>query len=134
MIKEYSVHRLTDIIIATERERKVTDSSANMSTRKILFDPCGSFNEIYGIVIMFFDPCGYGKYIGVKNNIMRIKTYFIYQKTVSPFANFYFTGGCICLTFLIKSHYDGGRSILADDTGMFEENVLAFFQRNGVND
>ena len=44
------------------------------------------------------------------------------------------SGGCICLTFLIKSHYDGGRSILADDTGMFEENFLAFFQRNGVND
>ena len=128
------MHGLTDIIVATEREREVADSSADVCTREIFLYPSGSFNKIYSIVIMFFNPRSYSKHIGVKNNIVRIKTNFVNQKTVSPLANFDFTGGCICLTFLIKSHYDGGRSILADDTGMFEENVLAFFQRNGVND
>ena len=127
------MHGLTDIIVATEREREVADSSADVCTREIFLYPSGSFNKIYSIVIMFFNPRSYSKHIGVKNNIVRIKTNFVNQKTVSPLANFDFTGGCICLSFLVERHDHSSGSILPDDSGMFKESFLPLFQRNRVD-
>ena len=78
MIKEYGVHRFTNIIIAAKRERKITDSPTDMGTGKIPFNPSGSFDKIYRVIIVLFNPCSYGKHVGVKDNIVRIKPHFIY--------------------------------------------------------
>ena len=67
------------------------------------------------------------------NYIVRIKTDFVNQKTVSPLANFDFTGGCICLSFFVERHDHSSGSILPDDSGMFKEGFLPLFQRNRVD-
>ena len=134
MVKEHSVHGFTDIIVTTERERKVTYSPADMRSGKVFLNPTGSFDEVHRIVVMLFDTRSYGKHIRIENNIVRVKTYFINQKTISTLANFYFTRSSVSLSFFIKSHYYGRSSVLLDNPGVFKEFVFAFFQRNRVND
>ena len=104
-----------------------------MGARKILFNPSRRLYKIYRIVIMFLDPCCHSQYIRVENDIMRIESYLIYKQMIGPFANFYFTGGCISLPFLIKSHHYHSRTILANRTSMFKEFLLSLFQRDGIH-
>ena len=127
------MHGFTDIVIATERERKVTYSTTDMRTGKVFLNPSGSFNEVYRIVVMFFESRSYGEHIGVEDNIMGIKIDFVDQQAVCTLAHLYLAGGRIRLTFFVKSHYDSGSSVLFDSPGMFEEYFFPFFQRNRVN-
>ena len=97
------MHGFTNIVVATERERQVTHPTADMRAGKIFLNPSGSFNEVHGIVVMFFDSRSYGKHIGVEDYIMGIKIDFINQKTVCALAYFYLTGGSIRLAFSSKA-------------------------------
>ena len=134
MIKEYRMHCFTNIIIATERERKITYSPADVCTGKIFPDPSGSFYKVYGVIVMLFDSCSHRKHIRVENNIMRIESNFINQQTICTFAHFYLAGSSIRLSFFIKSHHDSCRSILLDDPGMLQKYFLPFLQRDRVYD
>ena len=134
MIKEHGMHGLTNIVVATERERKVAYPTADMRTGKILLYPSGSFNKIYGIVVVFFDSRSYGKYVGVENNIVRIEIYFVNQEAICALAYLYLTCRSIRLAFFIKSHHYSRCSVLLDSPGMFKKLLFALFQRDRVDD
>ena len=134
MIQEYGMHGLTNVVVATERERQVAHSSTDMSSRQILAYPSGSLNEINRIVIMFFDTRSHGQYIRVENNIFRCKSYLIYQNTICPFAYLNLTTVRIGLSLLIKSHDDDRRSKLFHLTGMCHKDLFSFLQGDRVDD
>lgn len=97
------MHCFTNIIIATERERKITHSTADVCTGKILPDPSGSFYKVYGVIVMLFDSCSHRKHIRVENNIMRIESNFINQQTICTFAHFYLAGSSTACPFSSKA-------------------------------
>ena len=127
------MHRLTNVIIASERERQITYSTTDMCPRQVLFDPSGCFDEINSIIVVFLNTRCYRKYIGIEDNIIRIETYLRSQNTVSAFANFNFALISICLALLVESHHHNGCSKLLDYRGTFDELFLPFLQGNGVD-
>ena len=112
------MHRLTDIIVATKRERKIAYTTADMRSGKILLYPTGCLDKIDRIIIVFFHPRSHGKHVRVKDDIIRIKVRFLCQQTISTLANFYLTFESIGLSFFIKSHHHSRRAILFYLTGM----------------
>ena len=88
------------------------------------------FDEIERVVIVFFDPRGNGKDVGVKHNILRRKSDGLCQDLVGALADFQFTGPGISLTGVIKSHHHNSKSVLPNFACLLNENGFAFFQGN----
>ena len=134
IVKEYGMHRLANVIIAAEREGKVTHSSTDMRTGQILAYPSGGTDKVYSIIVVLVHTSCHGKYIRVENYIMGIETYLVHQKTVCPFADLNLTFVRVCLPFFIKSHHHGRRTILLYGTRMFQEFIFPLLQGDGVDD
>ena len=128
------MHRLANVIIAAEREGKVTHSSTDMRTGQILAYPSGGTDKVYSIIVVLVHTGCHGKYIRVENYIMGIETYLVHQKTVCPFADLNLTFVRVCLPFFIKSHHHGCRTILLDGTRMLQEFIFPLLQGDGVDD
>ena len=64
------MHRLANVIIAAEREGKVTHSSTDMRTGQILAYPSGGTDKVYSIIVVLVHTGCHGKYIRVENYIM----------------------------------------------------------------
>ena len=122
------MHSLTYIIVATERERKITYSSADVCARKVTANPTCSFNKIDSIVIMFLDTSSHCQHVRIEDYILRTETDLLCKNTISPFANFYLPFKCIGLSFLVESHHDDCRPVLLDGTGVLNKSFFAFFQ------
>ena len=68
------MHGFTNVIIATKGKGKIADAATYFGQRHFLLDdPCG-FNEINGIIIMFFQTGGYCEYVWIKYYILRVIT------------------------------------------------------------
>ena len=63
--------------------------------------------KIFGIIIVFFDACGDGKNIRVKNNVVGGKADFFSQYFIGPLADADTFFDRICLAVFIKSHDHG---------------------------
>jgi len=59
VVEKHGMHGLADIIIATERERKIAYTTTDVSSWKVLLYPTDSFNKIYSIVVVFFNTRSY---------------------------------------------------------------------------
>ena len=46
------MHGLTDVVVATEREREVADTSADMRPWQVLLNPLGSTDEVGSISVV----------------------------------------------------------------------------------
>ena len=55
VIEERRVHRFAHKVIAAKREGDVADAAADLRPRQVVLDPPGGFDEIYRVVIVFFD-------------------------------------------------------------------------------
>ena len=82
---------------------------------------------------MLFNTSSHSQYIGIENDIMRIKAYLLRQYFISTGTYFNFTFKSICLSFLIKSHHHSGSSQFLYQTGMFYKFLLPFLQRNRID-
>ena len=74
MIEKNRMHDFANIVVAAEGKRKVAHSAAYFGIRQIGFDPFHGFDEIDGIVAMFFQPCGNGQYVGIEDDVFRLET------------------------------------------------------------
>ena len=95
--------------------------------------PSGSLNEIDRVIVVFFDTRGHGQHVGIENNIMRIKSYFVHQDMISPFTDLNLAAEGIGLSLLVESHDDDSRSELFHLAGMRHKHVLPFLQGDGVD-
>ena len=111
------MHRLPDIVISPERKREITDSSAHLGSRQVLFYPRRSFYKIHTVIAVFVYSGSYSQNIRVKNNIVRIESGFIHQQAVSPFAHFDLTAERVGLSFFVERHHHDRSSETTDFPG-----------------
>lgn len=48
----------------------IVDIIGGMGVREVVVDISISFNEIYGVVVMFVDVGSNSKYVGIENNVL----------------------------------------------------------------
>ena len=128
------MHRLTQIVIATEREREVADTTADMSPWQVLSNPLRSTDEVHSVGIMFLHTRCNGQHIRVEDNILRCKVYLLCQQSIGTLCYLYTTlvGGCLSL--FIETHHHHSSTHAFNITGMTQEDLLTLFQRDTVHD
>ncbi len=133
MIQEYGMHGLPHIIISTEREGKIADTAAHLRPRQVLLDPFHGTDKVKSVPVMFFHTGSDSQHIRIENNSVRIEIDFLPEETVSTSANLDLPFKRVCLPLFIKSHYDRSCTQLFDASGMLQENLFSFFQRNRIH-
>ena len=83
---------------------------------------------------MLLHARGHGQDVGVEDDVRRTEASFVYQQAVSPAADGYAAFVGIGLPLFVKGHHHRGGAQAADEAGMFQEFLLAFLQRDGVDD
>ena len=134
IIKEYGMNGLTDIIVSSERERQIAHASTHMCPRQIAPDPSGSFDKVHRIMVMFLHSRSNGQHIRIENDVMRIEAHLFCKQTIGSLAHFYLAGISIGLPLLVECHHHHGGTEATDAAGMMQKHLLAFFQRNGIDD
>ena len=126
------MHGFPNVIISTEREGQVTNTTTYFRARQILFDPLDCPDKIQCIAVVLVHSGCNRQHIRIKDDIIRIKSD-SYKQLISPLADFYFPFECISLTFLVKSHDNGSCAQLLYTTCMLQEACFTFLQGDRVN-
>ena len=134
MVQKHGVNGLAHRVIAPEAERYVRHSTRHLSPRQIGLDPARGLDEIDRVIVVLFNARRHGKNIGIENDVFRGETHVVHQDTVSARANFGLALVGVGLSFFIKRHHHGRRTITAHQTGLVLERLNAFFHGNGVDD
>ena len=70
MVEEYRVHGLANLVVATEAERQVADTTAGLGIRQMLLDPAYSLNKVYTVSLVFFQSCSYRQNVHVEDDVL----------------------------------------------------------------
>ena len=133
-MQEDAMNGFTDIGIATEREREVTDTTTHVGTRQILMNPLGGTDEFHGIVVVLLHTRSDGEYVRVKDDVERIHAQLVHQQPVSTLSYLNTALKGSCLTHFIEAHHHHGSTIAHHVPGMREEYLLTLLQRDGIDD
>ena len=127
------MNRFTHRIITAERKRHIGNSAADKRMWQVLFNPAASLNKIQTIAIVLFNTGGYGKAIGVKDNIFSREANIIYQHVVTALADLLAALQVIGLTVFIKGHHHNGSAVLFAQLSPFDKFGFAFFKADGID-
>ncbi len=83
---------------------------------------------------MLFQPCGNGKYVKVKDDVLRIVPNHFGQYFISPFAYFNLPLQCIGLANFVKGHHYHGSTVTLTNKGLLNKFLFSFLHGDGVND
>ena len=64
------MHGLAQVVVASERERQITYTAADMGARQILADPSGGTDEIECIDIVLLNARSDGEDVRVEDNVV----------------------------------------------------------------
>ena len=133
MVKESSVHGFAYGIISTEGKRYVADPTTYLCARKVLFDPARCIKEVNRILAVLFHSCSYWENIGIKNDILWIKFYLVYQDSVAALTDLDASLVGICLSLLIEGHDHYCSTKLLDGPCLLDKFFFPVFQGNRVH-
>ena len=104
-----------------------------MRARQIVTDALRRLDKINGVIIMFLNTGGDGKYVRVENNIFRRKAYFLRQQIIGAFANLEFPVCRIGLPVLVKRHDNHRRAVTLAGLRLLQKRRLTLFQGNRID-
>ena len=84
--------------------------------------------EVYGVVVVFFDSGGDGEDVWVEDDVLWVEADFIYEDVVGALADvdLVLVGGGLAV--FIECHDDDCCAVFHDFTGVFAEGVFSFFE------
>ena len=83
---------------------------------------------------MLLNARRYREDIGVEENVLGREADLVHQDVVAALADFSFAFIGVGLALLIECHHYRRRAIAAHQRGVFDETLLAFLERDGVDD
>ena len=128
------MHRLPDMVVTPETEADVGDAAADLGEGQVGFNPSSRLNKIDGVVVVNLDPGGDRENIRIENNVLRRELCALGEQVITPLANLDAALKRIGLPLLIKGHHHDRRAIATNESGLFKEALLAFFERNRIHD
>ena len=133
MVQEYAVHGLADGVVATEGERQVADAAAHVHLGHLLMYGAAGPDEGFSIVVMLRHTRGDGKHVGVDDDVFRWETY-VLQQLIRPASHRHLAFVGVGLTLFVKEHHHRGGSHRRYVARLAQEWLLAFLQRDRVDD
>ena len=134
VVEKSGVHRFPDDVVAAVGERDIADAPGDFCAGAKLFDLPGGFDEVQGIIVVFFDTGCHGEDIGVKDDIFRWEADLCGEDAVSALADVHFSLDRIRLSRFVKGHDDGSGPVAAHEFSLPYKLVFTFFQGDRVDD
>ena len=134
MEQEDRVHGPADGFIAAEGEGDVRKSAGDVTSRQVLADATGRFDEVDRVVVVFLDACSDGEDIGVKDDVFRRKADLVDQNTIGALADLELAIRRVRLTGFVKSHHHDGGAIGQAGFRLRAKLVLALLQADRIDD
>ena len=133
VIEEHGMHRLAYVVVATEREREVAHTTADMRSGQVRANPLRSANEVERIVVVLAHAGSYGKHVRVEDDVERVHAHLLREQTICTLG--YLDASLICgsLSLLVEAHHHDRGTVAHHVAGMTEEHLLAFLQRDRVD-
>ena len=133
MVEEYCMDRFPDLHDSTETKGQVRDSSTDLHIWTLLLDSLGSLDEINTIVVVFLKPCTNSQHIGIKDDILRRETNLVHKDVIGPLTDADLLLFCGSLALLIKGHYHNSCTMLAQQSGLLNKELLSYLQGDRVH-
>ena len=128
------MHGLAHGIIAPERERQVGHAARYMSEWHLLADRARGLDEVDAVIVMLLDACRDGENIRIENNVLGRKSDNARQDIIGAAANLDLARERVGLPLFIECHDHDGGAMPAHDARLFDEFLLAFLQRDRIDD
>ena len=134
MVQERSVDGFADGIVATKTETDIRHTAGNFGTGADFFDLLRCFKKVYRVIVVLTHPSRNRKDVRVEDDVLGWETDLFDQDVVGTLADTNFVVRFDRLSFFVKRHHNGSRSVATDKTCAFKELGFAFFQADRVHD
>ncbi len=134
VVEEGGVHRLPHHLVAAEREREVRDAAARQRARAALLDQRQRRDEVAGEEIVLLDPGRDREDVGVEDDVLGREAGLPGEEVVGATADRDLSLHRLRLALLVEGHHHHGRPEPPHLARLGEEVVLAFLQRDRVDD
>ncbi|CAM2147891.1 NAD-specific glutamate dehydrogenase [Paraburkholderia tropica] len=134
VVEEHGVDRLAHRVVAAERERHVRDAAADLRVRQVLLDPARGFDEVHRVVVVFLDARGDREDVRVEDDVFGQEADFVHEHVVRALADLDLALIRVGLAGFVERHHHGRRAVTADQLRVMDERLLAFLERDRVDD
>ena len=87
-------------LLPRKEKGHIAHSPAYLGSGQVVFDPLGSPEKIYGIGPVLVHSCGHRKYIGIKDDVLRVMNFYLLgEYIIASFTYLYAPFVGICLAF-----------------------------------
>ncbi|MCY1428141.1 hypothetical protein D9M71_440140 [compost metagenome] len=101
---------------------------------QVVTDVGAGFDEVHGIVVVFFDASGHGEDVRVEDDVFGGETHVIDQDVVAALADLALARGGVGLADFVEGHHHHGGAIALAQLGVMLEDLDAFLHRDRVDD
>ena len=134
MIEERRVHRLADLIISPETERNVGNAAAHLGMRQVRFNPPRGIDKVHRVVVVLLHAGRDGKDVGVENDVLGREPDLVHQNPIGALADADLLVKRSRLPVFVERHHYHRRAVFQHFGGVLAELLLAFLERNRVDD
>ena len=134
VIEEHRVHRLANLIVAAERERKVRHATRHVRRREAPSKLGGGLDEIEPVAVVFGDPGGDGEDVRVEDDVLGREVELGGQQLERPCGDVDLASQRVGLAVLVERHHDHRGAVVAAHTRLSEELIDTLLHRDRVDD
>ena len=128
------MHRLADDVVAAEGEAEVRDATRGADAGAAFLDPGQALEERARIVVVLLDPGRDREHVRVEHDVLGPEADLADEQVVGAAADRHAPLDLGGLALLVERHHDDARPVVADAARMVQELVLAFLERDRVDD
>ena len=133
VIEEDRMHRAAHGLVAAKAEAQIGQAAAGLRLGAAALDFGHCFEEIEAIPVMLLDPRGDREDVGIEDDILGREAY-PDEQVIGARTDFDLARLGIGLSRFVERHDHDRRPIIATDTSVFEEGLLALLHRDRIDD
>mmetsp|Transcript_128794 Transcript_128794/g.400735 ORF Transcript_128794/g.400735 Transcript_128794/m.400735 type:complete len:273 (+) Transcript_128794:2341-3159(+) len=134
MVQEDAVHGIPDGVQAAEGEGEVAEAPTEGDAGALSLDLRHSVDEIKGIGVVLWKPCGDGQHVAVKDDVLGVEVQLGPQQPIAPGAYPHLVLERRGLALFVEGHDDHCRAEPLAEASLPQELLLAHLQGDGVHD
>ena len=134
VVEERRVHRLAHRVVSAEREREVRDAARDERARAALLQQRNRVDERLRERRVLLDPGRDREHVRVEDDVLRREPGLADEQVVRPAEDLDLALDRLRLPALVERHDDDRRAERAHGARLLEERLLAFLQRDRVDD
>ncbi len=134
VVEERRVHRLSDGVVAAEREAQVRDAAARLRAGAALLDERERLDERLRVLRVLLDARRHREHVRVEDDVLRREPDLVDEQPVGALADRDLPLDRVGLALLVERHDDDAGAVAAHGARLLEERLLPLLQAERVDD